>query len=172
MARKCTCKLCKNKLTTDVAYKIINGKTNTYYCSQEEYENFIKDGEKKNSCFETIAAIMQIPVVTPVMKKEVNKLNNYYDYIVIERTFKECENNIRWFLNNKDNSSEYGKTKYIITVVSNNINAVQKKYIQELKELERLFHKQENNNIDVDIMNISEEKPKVKTKNDISDFLS
>ena len=37
IGRKCKCRICTNKLTTDVAYCVkVNGR-NQYYCSEEEY---------------------------------------------------------------------------------------------------------------------------------------
>ena len=42
IGRKCKCRICTNKLTTDVAYCVkVNGR-NQYYCSEEEYNKGIK----------------------------------------------------------------------------------------------------------------------------------
>jgi hypothetical protein len=171
MARSCTCKICSKKITTDIAFKVVKGNINYYYCSQQEYEDYIDEKIKKEDCFITVAKILEEPVITPMMKKEINELKKFYDYIVIEKTFKEFESSIRWFLQNKSDCSEYAKTRYIITIVKNNINSTYKKYIEEQKQIKKLFIKSENNNIDMEIINIENSQEKISKSNDISEFL-
>lgn len=166
MARKCKCTHCKKELTTDIAYKVtVNGK-NKYYCTKEEYETIQNEINNKNKCLETISTMLNIPFVPPMMIKEVNELTQFYSYIVIDRTFKDNEQNIRWFLDNKNNGSEYGKIKYIMTIIKNNINITYKKYIKEQQQLAEMFKADENKEIDMDIINTTNDKQ----GNDISDI--
>lgn len=143
MSRKVICKICGKQLTNDIAYKVvINGK-NQYFCAEEEYIVKQKEKESKDKCIKTIAEILNVKIVPPVMVKKVNELREFYDYTVIEKTFKECSNSIRWALETKDFNSEFAKAKYIISIVVNNIDKVYKKHIKELRDIERLFSKSE-----------------------------
>lgn len=170
MGRKCKCKICKKELITDTAYKVVVDNKNTYYCNEEEYKNELKKKQYKDNCYNTIKNILNEPFVTPMMKKEINKLTGFYDYIVIEKTFKECEENIKWFLNNKEYNTEYAKIRYVITIIQNNINSVYKRYTGELKEMEKLFKQSNNETVDTNIINNSIIN-NLKNNNDISEFL-
>ncbi|HDK7194908.1 TPA: hypothetical protein PTV74_003215 [Clostridium botulinum] len=170
MGRKCKCRICKKELTTDTAYKVVIDNKNAYYCNEEEYKNTLKTKQLKDNCYNTIKNMLNEPFVTPMMKKEINKLKEFYDYIVIEKTFKECEENIKWFLSNKEYSTEYAKIRYIITIIQNNINSVYKRYTEELKEMEKLFKQSNNETIDINIINNSITN-NLKNNNDISEFL-
>ena len=172
MSRKCKCKICGKQLTTDTAYKITNynGK-NTYYCSKEEYDEVNKKKEIENRCYNTISTIMNIPFVTPMLKKQIKKIVEFYDYPIIERTFKENEKAIKWFLDNNEDSSEYGKSRYIMTIIINNINGVARKYKEEQKRIKQLFESNNNNN-DISIINDLNDKQQIKRDvSDISEFL-
>lgn len=172
MARRCKCSICKKDLTTDKAYKITNnkGKT-TYYCTKEEYEQLIKEKQDKEHCLEMVAQYMRLKFATPIIIKEINKLHEYYEYIVIEKCFKENEKAINWFLDNNEDSSEFGKVRYCFTIIQNNINKTYQKHKKELEQIQGLF-KIKQNEIDVNIINdISNNKPIRKDVNDISMFL-
>lgn len=170
MARGCKCTYCKKQLNTDIAYKVIVNGRNKYYCNEEEYRQIQEEIDNKNKCLETIMVMLNVPFIQPIMLKEINLLREFYSYIVIEKAFKDNEQSILWFLENKDNGSDFGKIKYIMTIIKNNINSTFRKYTQEQKELERMFNKSESQEVDIDIMNTTIE---VKDNNisDISQFL-
>lgn len=171
MARKCKCKNCRTSLTTDIAYKVKEGDKNVYYCSKEEYDTVIKEKEDKNRCITLLCDVMRIPFAPPILIKEVNNLKQYYEYEVIIRAIKENGKTLNWFISNNADSSDYAKTRYIITVISNNINAIKKKYDKEQKEIERLFSKNDSvSDIQVDIIN-NINKNNNSRVTDISDFL-
>lgn len=170
MARKCICQICRKPLTTDIAYKVSVKGRNLYYCSEEEYVNKQKNIRLKNECLETISKIINVPILTPAMLKEINKIAEYYEYIVIKKCFIENEKSIQWFLNNNENSTEYGKARYISTIILNNINKTLKKHKDEIKQMELLFAKNEND-IDINLIDSIEIKKRDKEINDISDFL-
>lgn len=168
---KVKCQLCGNETTTDKAFRVKKGSRNLYYCSEEEYKKYQDQIDKKNKCYESIIRIMQVPMLSPVMIKEINKIANYYDYIVIEKCFNEQEQKIKWFLNNNEFSNEYGKARYIATIIQNNINNTYKKHMMTIKQMEKLFEK-DKENIDIEIINITPNNEKRNKVNDISEFLS
>lgn len=169
MSRKVICRICGKQTTNDIAYKVtINGKNN-YFCTKEEYDTKQKEKESKDKCIRTIGEILGVKIVPPVMVKKVNELREFYDYIVIEKTFKECTSIILWALETKDFNSEFVKAKYIISIVVNNIDKVYKKHIKDLKDIEMLFAKSE---IEPEIIDLDIDRP-IDNRNvsDISSFL-
>ena len=166
MARGCKCTYCKKQLNTDIAYKVVVNGRNKYYCNEEEYKQIQEEINSKNKCLETIITMLNVPFIQPVMLKEINLLRDFYSYIVIEKAFKDNEQSILWFLENKDNGSEFGKIKYIMTIIKNNINSTYKKYVQEQKDIEKIFNKVKGQEIDMDIMNTDAEVQ----NNDITDI--
>lgn len=175
MARKCRCQICKAHLTTDVAFKVTKGSRNFYYCSEDEYTKVQKEAEARDNCYYTAARIMEVPMITPAMRKEINDLSKFYGYIVIEKTFKAQKEAIRRFLDRDHMGNEFGRVRYIMTIIKGNINPIYAKYMEEQKEITKLFKQSEYNNtsIDVDIMNDLEvaAMPKRKPVSDISAWL-
>lgn len=173
VARRCKCKICGNILTTDIAFKVVKVNTNLYYCSEHEYNTYnefkLKIKQSKDKLFNTISEIMNFRFVPPVIVNEINKLNSFYSYEVIEQVFKRNEKTIKWNVENKNFNSEFSKIKYIMTIISNNIYSVSIQYEKERKEIESMFSnepKSEINLIDIEINNST---PRV--TNDISEFL-
>lgn len=164
--RKVKCRICKKELPKEQAYKVKKGKTNQYYCTKEEYDNLMQQKEDRLKCLDTIAKIMNIPMIPPVMVKQINTLNSFYTYGIIKKTFEENKQNIQWVLENKDFKSEFAKTKYIISIVANNINKV---FLRE-REMDKQVINKKTDIVDVDIF--TEEIVTTKRKvSDISDFL-
>ena len=172
MARKykCICKICGKELTTDIAY-CVQGKTRSYYCNKEEYEDYLSKQKIKNECIEYVAEVINMKFTPPAMIKLVNGLNQFYDYVVIKRAFKDNKDSIRWAIENKTFGSEFGKYKYIMSIVLNNIEKSYKAYKKEQEEMERLFNKSVTNEVDIEILNNDRTEVKVKQNSDISMFL-
>ena len=172
MARKCKCRYCGNSLTTDTAYKVkVNEKSNLYYCSKNEYDELLKEENSKKECIEYIKQITNDKFLSPIMKKKLVETREYYDYVVIKKCFKENENTIKWALTNKEFNSEFIRAKYIFSIILNSISKTHKKYLQEQKELEKLFNKQIIDEIDVEVLNFNRSETKVSSSSDISMFL-
>ena len=170
MARKCKCKICGKQLTTDTAFKVTNDKKNTYYCSKEEYDLSIQITKERDECFNYIAECMRLKFCTPFIKKEINYLLPYYDYPIIKRAFKDNIKSIDWFLDNNENNSEFGKVRYIFTIIQNNINKSAKDYKEEQEKMRLLFKKE--NDIDIELINkLDNKNNKINNIHDISNFL-
>lgn len=167
MSRQCKCQICGKTLYTNEAYRVSFNKKNKYFCSEEEYQKDLQLKKEKEDCYSVVAEIMEVPFITPMMKKEIGNLNQFYNFAIIEKTFKECEQNIKWFLSNNNSSSEYGKTRYVITIIQNNINSVAKKYKQLQNTREKELQKIQT--VDVDIINISTNE--VNNASDITQWL-
>lgn len=171
MARKCKCRLCGKELTTDKAFCVKVNEKNTYYCSRDEYDKLLEKAKAKEECNNYISSLMGTPFVIPALAKLVNKLNDYYDYSIIQRAFKDNSDKIQWALNNKSFNSEFAKSKYIMSIVLNNINKSYKDYLREQEELKKLFNQVNTNSVDVEILNFDRNEVKTKQSSDISMFL-
>lgn len=174
---KVKCKKCGAKIERDEAFKVVKQtektKANHYYCSEDEYNSIIKEQEDKYRCYDTIKKIINMKMITPAWIKNINTIREFYDYDVIDKCFKDNEDTISWSLNNKDFKNEHAKSRYVLAIITNNIEDTYKKHIKDIEEMNRLFTKNENNEIDIDILN---EEPiqiskKRKNENDISMFL-
>lgn len=171
---KVKCKICGKKIDRDSAFKIVKKQKsrnlNLYYCNEEEYNESQEEITQRNKCYDVIKDILNIPLVTPSMIKQLNTIREYYDYVVITKTFKTKEEDIKWAINNKDFKNEHNKFKYILVIILNNIEDVKKKHIKDLEEIKKMFSKTENDSINIDIIN---DMPTVtqKRNNDISQFL-
>ena len=108
-------------------------------------------------------------MLPPVMVKKVNELRDFYDYIVIEKTFKESRESIVWSLESKEFNNEFTKAKYITSIVANNIDRVYKKHKKDMEDIEKLFKKQDE--IMVDIVDTDISRAKTNDRSDISEFL-
>lgn len=172
---KVKCKACGDKIERDEAFKIIrerpSGNTNEYYCSEDEYDNIQREKDSKYKCYETVRNIINIKMINPTWIKNINTIREFYDYNVIEKCFKENEDQIKWSIYNKDFKSEHIKSKYILAIIANNIEDTYKKHKKELEEMNRLFNKVENNKINIDIINNEVTRVKKRNNNDISVFL-
>lgn len=156
---KCKCQICGKTSTTDVAYKVTKGTKKFYYCSEEEYNTMKKQSENRDNCYYTVARIIKVPMLSPAMKKEINHLSEHYEFIVIEKTFKEKKEVIQRFLAKDTTYSEFSRMKYIMTIIKNHINDVYSKYTEEQKRKAELFTKSQQQTIDIDILNNTLDNP-------------
>ncbi|MGL4571718.1 MAG: hypothetical protein ACRCVJ_11715 [Clostridium sp.] len=169
--RKVKCKKCGKLNDKDKAFKVIvtpNQKTYTYYyCSEDEYNEIQNEKSEKDECLEVVSNILSMQFVTPTMLKHINELRVFYSYKVITMTFKSNEESIRWQILNREFSSEFAKSKYIIAIIKNNIHTIAKRYKRQQEEQRATEH-----TIDVDIINNTQDiKITDRKVTDISSFL-
>ena len=174
MARKVKCKICKKQLTTDNSFRITKqnkcGKNiNFYYCTEEEYKENQKQIQDKKELLEYISELLNVKIISSAFMKQLNEVLGVYDCTVVKKAFKDQEKNIRWS-SEKYFPNEFNKSKYIMAIIKNNIDRVYKKHIKEVKEMEELFSKKDNN-IDLEIINIENKQNKKRKVTDISVFL-
>lgn len=169
MARKCRCKICGTTLTVDKAYKVTVGGKNKYYCSEQEYNEYVFEANEKERCYDVITDMLNTVLLTPNQKRMINDIRRYYSYEVIIRTFKSCEKNIRWFVENKaDSMTSFNADKYLVTIILNEINRVNKEYLDEQKAIEELFKKEAKYD---DVVDVSNREVKRSDAPDISEWL-
>lgn len=126
MARSCKCAITGEIGTTDTFVKI----GSKYYKSQEIYD---ADQRKKQTYKELIDYICREFLgygngqpFPPILPKKIKELSFYSNEVILE-TFKECANDIHYWLEHKQFSNEYSMISYMFTIVKGNIADVAKK---------------------------------------------
>lgn len=142
MARKCVCKICGNKGTTDTFYCVEDNSKRKYYCNQEEYEQFINEKLKRDELIKYIAEDVfeyeEGQIVSPVLLKKIKELNGFYDYDVINECFKVNKDNIQYWIKTKNFTSEYNMVSYVMKIIEGNINDVYSKWKFRKKQQEKM----------------------------------
>lgn len=145
---KVKCKICGELNEKDDAYKVVVGRVNTYYCSEEEYLESQKEKqlkkEIKNNVYKIIEDIIGKTINT-VLHKEVNiwltvsDYNTIFEYLKENKTFIEKQMGYKNF----DNSTEYTKIRYFSAIVKNNLSDFKPKKAEVIKNVETEIY--ENN---------------------------
>lgn len=161
---KVKCKLCETLHEKTEAYTP-TGKS-PYYCSKEEYDEKQLDTALRKSTYTLLHdEILNYDDKQIITNKKLEELGKSYGWEVVFRTFKKCENTIRFWVFQKEFSNEYNKLTYVMAIISNNINDVYMKYKAEKNK------KITNTYVDINILNDDEVVPIQTNTNDISQFL-
>jgi YHS domain-containing protein len=173
MARKVTCQICKAKGDTDTFYKVTDDKGRSkYYCSQEEYESFQLEKEKRQRLIDYI--LIEVfnyekgQTVNSILFKKLKELSSFYDVEVIHECFVEQKENIQYWIRTKQFTNEFNMICYVMKIIEGNINDTYKKW--KFKKQQEL--KRENNSVDFDVLNqLDNNTTKKNTENGILSFL-
>ena len=138
MVRRCKCYITGEIGTTDTFVKI----GSHYYKNQYVYDEDKRLKEERRQLIDYICRTFlgygegqPFPSSLP---KKLNELS-YYDNAVIFETFKQCKEDIVYWLGSKDFTSEYGKIAYIFAIIGNKIADVNRKYVREEKKQPKDF---------------------------------
>lgn len=126
----CKCRICGEKLDTETAYKVTIKNKNKYYCSEQEYNEFIKQKEYaqqlKQDIKDIICDIFDIPaIVNTIVYKEWQDWNQLAADEVILNYLQENKTFFRNKIQGMDNT-EYNKIKYLSAILKNSLNDFQK----------------------------------------------
>lgn len=126
---RCKCRICGADLDTETAYKVIIKNKNRYYCSQEEYETYVKEREHAEwlvaQIKEALKHILNVPaIVNTYVYKEWAEWNKIASNEVI----------LNYLLENKDllhgrvapmTGNEFARIKYLSTILRNSLQSYQ-----------------------------------------------
>ena len=121
MGRKAKCKYCGKNIDTDNAFKVIVGKTNRYYCDENEYNIIHKTQQIKDDTFNLIYDIFGRKVTNTILYKEINELSTIYSYEKIDSYLNENKNYLTNLMQNKSFQSEYAQIRYFAAILKNNL---------------------------------------------------
>lgn len=163
--RKVKCKACGKELYNVDAFKVSKNNKNIYYCSEDEYIEIYNRKQIKSNCFRYIAELINAPILPPVFIKSVNEVAKFYDYEVIQRTFKRQKEKVLWALGNREFNTEFAKCKYIMSIILNNINAVNNEVKREKEKVNI------DRYVETEIFDIPQQVEASNNKKDLSRFL-
>ena len=123
---KVKCKICGEKIEKEEAFCVTKvsdsgRKTNSYYCSQQEYE---KDKEEKELWRLVLVAVDDILGYTCISKTKVNmikEIEGHYSRRQLYNCLTIHKEEIKRYLDEKGIYEEYGKLSYIFACVKNKI---------------------------------------------------
>lgn len=165
MARRCKCFITQEDGTTDIFVKRPVGKQYKYFKSEEIYQKYIKEKEQKTLLHNKVAELLDYKMLPPFLLKELNELMFFYSVEVIIETFRQQNDTLKYWLSLDGKfNSEFAKVRYIMAIIKNNINEVDKQWKAEQKRKQS-----QSINIDIDMMDTTFTVHK--GNKDISDFL-
>lgn len=124
---KVKCKICGTQIEKTEAYCVTKvsestgKKTNSYYCSEQEY---LEDKEKKELWKKLLVAVDDILGYTCISKVKVNMIREIEEHYSRKQLYNCLINNsdeIKRYLDEKGIYEEYGKLAYIFACVKNKI---------------------------------------------------
>ena len=121
MGYKAKCKYCGKSIDTNNAYKIVVGKTNRYYCNEEEYNIIHKSQQIKDNTYNLIYEIFGRNITNTILYKEMNELSDIYTYAKIGAYLSENREYLSNIIQNKSFQSEYAQIRYFTAILKNNL---------------------------------------------------
>lgn len=149
------CKICKNKVERNEAYKVVVKDKNHYYCNVDEYVKWNEENESRRKVIDFAFEVIGETTNTSLMKdlSQIAKVHTYTKMInYMESNVEEIVNSM-----NKHFETEYGKIRYFTTIIKNSIGDFKEKK----EETEEIY------NLDV----IEEVKYTPTKKKSFSDFI-
>ena len=124
MAVKVKCPACGAALDKSIAFKVTVGKTNRYYCTEQEYLNKArKDAllkKVKDDTYEKIYDLFGYVVTNTVLFSSISSLASVYSYEKIRSYLNDNKAMLEKSLS-KSFQSEYAKIRYFNAILSNNL---------------------------------------------------
>lgn len=121
---KVKCKICGRSIERDEAYKVIQNGKNLYYCSEQEYMNYINEQVKLKKQKDLMYKMVEYFIgktTNTALFKEINMWLSVADYDTICNYLRDNKVRISSAMR-KEFSSEYAKIRYFSAIVKNNIN--------------------------------------------------
>lgn len=197
MARKVKCRWCEEKKDKELMTIVMKGKTKKYYCTENCYPEFLEEEEfkkeeakKKSQLFQTVSRIYGIKALPSGFFAQIEDLRHGnrvfnkqfmgkryregYEYDLMEETYLESEESIRWARNNKAFLNLTAELNYGLAIIINNIYDVERR--KEATASREHFKKmnenvnEENDFEEEDIVEFQSSYKK-KEKDNILDFL-
>lgn len=118
------CKICGKTLDRKTAYCVRKNGKNFYYCSQEEYDRWTDEKDKKEKIKNYISSLSNCGMST-ICWTEINNcislLIKFYSLDQILDYLRYDTERILNILSDKDFQSNLAKVRYVIAIIQNNI---------------------------------------------------
>ena len=118
------CQACGEMIDRSMAYKVVVGKTNRYYCTQQEYiRKKTKDNLArmiKDDTYDKIYNFIGGKTTNTLLFSTISSIASVYSYEKIRSYLNDNKEMLERVMN-KNFQSEYAKIKYFCAILSNNI---------------------------------------------------
>ena len=74
MPRMVKCRKCGEKIDQKLAFKVVVGDKNAYYCNEEEYNSVIKERQDRERVYDLINQIFGYTLTNTALYKEVSAI--------------------------------------------------------------------------------------------------
>lgn len=130
MPRMVKCRKCGNKIDQKLAFKVVVGKTNAYYCNEEEYKEVLKLRQDHDDTYEMINRIFGYVVTNTALYKEISGLAKCYPYETILNYLRDNFDYL-YEVMHRDFEKEYGQIRYFSVILGNNLKDYAKSHEEE-----------------------------------------
>lgn len=119
---KVKCKFCKTQIERDKAFKVVNGKINAYYCSEEEYKAVAKEKKFKEesiSWVKTMCDIQSLGKHGTIIFNKLNKklVDKYGSNSILLNTIMSCQDQVMNGFDNNAIMTGDGRIRYMMKVL-------------------------------------------------------
>lgn len=119
------CRCCGNPVDKNISYKIEHGKTNYYYCSEQEYIKMITDKarmkELEHKILDIVNDIFGYKVTNTILFKELKEIKQSSSLEKMFAYLDENKDDLVRYMSQKMFTNEYGKIRYFSAIIKNNI---------------------------------------------------
>lgn len=119
------CRNCGEQIDKVMAYKVVVGKLNHYYCTEAEYiseqEKIAQSKAIKDSVYSAINEIFNRQVTNTAIFKEMSEIAGVYGYDLLGDYLRENKQYLCQQLN-KSFKSEYAQIRYFSTIAKNSMS--------------------------------------------------
>ncbi|MBD1379092.1 hypothetical protein [Metabacillus arenae] len=125
------CRICKNKIERNEAYKVVVKNKNQYYCNAEEYSDWNKENESRMKVIDFAFEVLGETTNTSLMK-ELQGIAKIHTY---KKMINYLESDVENIVNAMDKhfEKEYAKIRYFTAIIKNSIGDFRDK-IEETDE--------------------------------------
>lgn len=113
------CRICKNKIERNEAYKVVVKDKNQYYCNAEEFSEWNRENENRMKSIDLIFELIGETTNTSLMK-ELSQIAKVHSYTKIANYLETNMFDLDISMN-KEFETEYGKIRYLMAIVKNSI---------------------------------------------------
>lgn len=114
-----TCRICKNKIERNDAFKVVIKGKNHYYCNGEEYAAWNEENESRRKVIDFAFEVIGKTTNTSLMK-ELSQIAKIHGYKKMISYLEDNTENIVSAMN-KHFDTEYGKIRYFAAIIKNSI---------------------------------------------------
>lgn len=131
------CKICKNKIERNEAYKVVVKDKNQYYCNVDEYVAWNEENESRMKVIDISFEIIGETTNTSLMK-DLSQIAKVHTYTKIRKYLEDNFMDIDCIMTNKGIDTEYGKIKYFTAVIKNSIGEFREKVEESVEVVQDL----------------------------------